>query len=291
MKYYLFIFLFMASTLRAEMINNSEVSYPYDIEINKDDSVIKYLVDSTYYDRFSTEVLGVYVINNNIPMRITKDLKKMAKILDRYIDLSSSNQIIDTNDTQMNKFKEIISTDIFHKYSKKYMNNHSEMRDINRLLRNTNDYKEITNLFNKLENYINKKKDLYHRQNNKDGISFCKEIKKTILNPLAKINSVENITDEIFEKSIKRLSKRELKIVWDEFKNSNLGLIKTYFNANNDKLVQLDANNLLEIDLNYLEWNGLPKYYICLRIFGQKWYLKISDYYVSDLHKVSMIQL
>lgn len=287
MKIQLVLFSFIALKLFADMFEDNEVSYAYDIQMNKDDSIIKYLVDSTYYDQFSAEILGVYIIYDDIPKRINKDLIRMAEILDHYINLSSSNQ----KNYQKIKFKEIISTDVIEEFSSKYIDNYPEMRDINLLLRNVDDYREISNLFNKLENYINKKKDFYHRQNNKEGISFCKEIEKTILNPLAKINAPTKADVNLSKKPIKTLSKKELKIVWDEFKNSNLGLIKAYFDANNQKLAQLDTNNSFSIDLDYLDWNGVPKYYICLKIFGQKWYLKIDDYYVSDLHKVSLIQL
>ena len=92
MKNYLVLFSFIASTLCAEMFEDSEVSYAYDIEMNDDKSVIKYLIDSTYYDRFSAEVLGVYIIYNDMPMKIVKDLDKMARILTHYIYVTENPQ-------------------------------------------------------------------------------------------------------------------------------------------------------------------------------------------------------
>ena len=126
--YFRIILFFLVSTVFAEVSKDSKVSYPYDIEMNYDESVEKYLVDSSYYDQFSAEVLGVYIMYNNIPMRITKDLNKMARILDHYINLSGSN--LENENNRMIKFKEIISIDVFNKFCHKYINNHTEMRDI-----------------------------------------------------------------------------------------------------------------------------------------------------------------
>ena len=93
MKFFLFIIGFLASTLSAEMFDDSDVTYSYDIEMNDDESVFKYLVDSTYYDQFSAEVLGVYVLYDDVPMKITKDLNKMARILDRYLNIEDNTSL------------------------------------------------------------------------------------------------------------------------------------------------------------------------------------------------------
>ena len=288
MKIFLFLVSLFASTLYAEMFDQSEISYSYDIEMNNDTSIIKYHVDSSYYDQFSAEVLGVYIIHRDVPTQIFVDLKKMAQILDRYINLSSSYDF----DKEITRFNLVISTDVFNQFSHKYINNHPELRDINRILKSVTNYKDSLSLFYELDGYINKKRSLYKEQNNKEGISFCNEIEKTIIRPLVTIiSSIERKNKTIDQWKIGSLNKRELKIFWDKFKDRKLGLIQSYFDANDEKLVQLDRNNTFKIDSNYAELYGWPKFYICLRIFGQKWYLKMDDYYTTKENQITLIEL
>ena len=289
------------------MFDGSEVPYSYDIQLNKDNSVIKYLVDSTYYYRFSAEGMGVYVIYNDIPVTITKDLKRMTEILDHYAFLiENPNYIVSKKnpfslEEAKHNFNEIRkSHQLFRITSQKFLNQEADARDLARILEKQYDFttKGITKLYLSLEKYLNKKLDLYTRQNNKAGLQFCYLTERMYLTPLLKLkleleeNEKFSIVRDDYKKlAIKRLNKEELKLVWNEFKDSKLGLIRKYFDANAENLVQLDANNTFQINLNYAEWNGFPKYYICLSIFGQKWYLRMDDYYVTDLHKVSLIQL
>lgn len=317
MRYLLFLFYILRSALCAEMFDGSEVPYSYDIQINKDDSVIKYLVDSTYYDQFSAEVIGVYILYNDIPVRITKDLKKMAEILDHYIFLKENpnykipklKKNLFSLEIAKYKFNEIRkSHKLFQITSQEFLNQEADARELARILEKHYDFttKGVSELYSSLEKYLNKKLDFYTRQNNKAGLQFCYLAKKMYLAPvqMLKIELEENdkfnqnqyhnystIRDDYKKLAVKGLNKEELKLVWDEFKDSNLALIRKYFDANAENLEQLDANNSFQINLNYAEWNGFPKYYICLSIFGKKWYLRMDDYYVSGLHKVSLIKL
>ncbi|MDG1701939.1 MAG: hypothetical protein P8I61_03375, partial [Opitutae bacterium] len=93
------------------------------------------------------------------------------------------------------------------------------------------------------------------------------------------------------KRAIKALTKEELQLVWDDFKKNNLGLINTYFGANEDKIVALDSNNSFTIDLDDVEWRGMPNFYLCLNMFGEKWYFRVDDFYVSGLHKINLIKL
>lgn len=164
------------------------------------------------------------------------------------------------------------------------------MRAIDLILTDRTRYKDINSIKNKIENYIFEKKGLYLIQNNKEGVKFCEEIERYLLKPLARV-SQETHTNNMTDWPIKSLSKEELNIVWNNFKDSKLGLIQTYFDANDDNLVQLDENNTFNVELNFEDWDEFPVFYICLRIFGQKWYLKIDDSYISNIHKVNLIEL
>jgi hypothetical protein len=254
--------------------------------------VEKYLVDSTYYDQFSSEVLGIYVLYDEVPIKIYEDTNKMAQILSRFISLK------DNTNTKIvslpKEFNTIKKTKLFNRFSQKHMNHHIELRDIDWML--ADDKKMPKALYDSLNQYIKKKKEYFARQNNEDAEAFFTDIEKTILKPLIKvIQKIESqkikIREDYNKQQISSLNKKELKLVWDEFKENNLGLIQTYFDANKKKLKQLDENNSFEINLNDVEWDGMPKFYICLNIFGQKWHLRIDDYYVSGLHKVNLIKL
>ena len=291
------------------MFDDSDVSYSYNIEMNNDESIIKYFVDTSYYDKFLPEVLGVYIIYGGIPISITKDLRRMNQILDHYINLREgsfqpkqhkltyeSAKINKMKKREMEKLKKITKVGIFNKFSHKYLNNHSEMRAIDIILTDRTRYKDINSIKNKIENYIYEKKGLYLSQNNKDGVKFCEEMEKQVLEPLAIITQKTNTTyrtdrTDRTDKPLNSLSKEELNIVWDNFKDSKLGLIHTYFEANDDNLLQLDENNTFNVELNFEEWNEFPVFYICLRIFSQKWYLRIDDSYISNIHKVNLIEL
>ena len=300
MKILLILFPLLASTLSAEIFDGSEVSYSYDLEMNNDESIIKYFVDSTYYDKYLAEVIGVYIIYNGIPMSISKDLRRMNQILNHYINLRTGSfepkliyedsKIEKLKNREMENLKKIANVGVFNKFSHKYHNNHIEMRDIDLFLTNKTRYKDIHSIKKNIENYIYKKKGFYLRQNNTDGVKFCEEIERYVLKPLSIITQ-KTYTNDTSEKPLKSLSKEELKIIWDDFKDSKLGLIQTYFDANDDKLVQLDVNNTFNVGLNFEDWSEFPVFYICLRIFDQKWYLKIDDSYISNLHKVKLIEL
>ncbi|MFL2826082.1 MAG: hypothetical protein ACJZ8T_03305 [Coraliomargaritaceae bacterium] len=299
----------MASTLSAEMFDDSDVTYSYDIEMNDDESVFKYLVDSTYYDQFSAKVLGVYIIYNDVPMKITKDLNKMARILKHYIFLNENpNYGLSANDNEFSltkaksTFDKIIQTErLFSLTSNRFLNQAADARDFSRILEKHYDFtaKGIAEMQSSLTIIYKRKIALYTRQNNKQGLEFCKEVNKGYIVPLSKLvkqlddyNKPQTPIRKNFKKfAIERLNIEELKIFWDDFKENDLGLIQTYFNANEKKLKQLDENNSFEIELDDVDWNGMPKFYISLNIFGQQWYLSTDYYNVSGLHKVNLIKL
>ena len=319
--YYL-VLTFIASTLCAEMFEDSVVPYSYDIEMNNDDDVIKYLVDSTYYDQFSVEILGVYVMYNDIPIRISKDLKRMAEVLDHYIFLRQNpNYKIPKLEPKKSrysyqavkfKFNQIKKThQLFQLTSQDFHNQEADARELSVILQKHNDFSTngLSELHLSIGNFLNRKTDFYTRQNDRVALKFCDLIRarylypiQNILNQLTDIEETNKFNQHLEEQhsnlrgnfkklGIKGLNKDELKVVWDEFKESKLGLIQTYFKANDEKLIQLDANNTFQVDLDYVDLNGMPKFYICLNLFGQKWYLRIDDYYVSEHHKISLIKL
>jgi hypothetical protein len=315
MKIYLFIIGFLVSTLSAEMFDDSEVSYSYDIEMSDDDSVIKYLVDTTFYDQFSAEVLGVYVLYDDVPMKITKEVDKLARILTHYIYVTENPKYkipreeprkkISLKELQGVLNKTLDTKQLMSLVQNEYLNHTPDARSIIHILKangNTLTIDNLEKLYASLESYLDSKIALYVERNNKQSVKFFITVKRLYLTPIGKILlslkeyyepiiAVSPIRDKYETLAIKGLNKKELKLVWDEFKENNLGLIQTYFDANKKKLKQLDENNSFEINLNDVEWDGMPKFYICLNIFGQKWHLRIDDYYVSGLHKVNLIKL
>jgi hypothetical protein len=254
--------------------------------------VEKYLVDSTYYDQFSSEVLGIYVLYDEVPIKIYEDTNKMAQILSRFISLK------DNTNTKIvslpKEFNTIKKTKLFNRFSQKHMNHHIELRDIDWML--ADDKKTPKALYDSLNQYIKKKKEYFARQNNEDAEAFFTDIEKTILKPLIKvIQKIESqkikIREDYNKQQISSLNKKELKLVWDEFKEYNLGLIQTYFNANNDKFKALDSNKRFGITFKESGYKKYKYYFLCIKVFGQTWYLELYDDYTSDVHKVSLINL
>ena len=239
--------------------------------------VAKYLVDSTYYDQFSAEVLGIYVLYDEVPMKIYEDTNKMAQMLHQYLRIKQ-------NPNFNNTFSELQRINLFNKFSQKHFNHHTELRDIDWML--SDDKKTPKALYDSINQYIERKKNFYVRQNNEDGVAFCNDIEKTILKPLIKV-----IGNGLNEKDISSLNKNELKLVWADFKKNNLNLIQTYFDANKDKFRVLDSNNRFEISFNESESKKYKYYFLCIKVFGQTWYLELYDDYTSDVHKVSLINL
>lgn len=254
--------------------------------------VAKYLVDSTYYDQFSAEVLGIYVLYDEVPMKIYEDTNKMAQILSRFISLKDNTNT--KSDSLLKEFNTIKKTKLYNRFSQKHMNHHTELRDIGWML--ADNKKTPKALYNSINQYIERKKDFYARQNNEDGVSFCNDIEKTILKPMIKvIKKIDSkkikISEDYNKKQISSLNKKELKLVWNEFKENNLGLIQTYFDANKDKFRVLDSNNRFEISFNESESKKYKYYFLCIKVFGQTWYLELYDDYTSEVHKVSLIKL
>ena len=207
----------------------------------------------------------------------------MQKFLDRSLDT--------------NQLKSLVKNEYFnHSADAKHLCDIIEKNDSTLKIDN------LEKLYESLDSYLDIKIAFYLERDNKQSLEFFNSVKKIYLNPLDEIlNSLEEyyeleipvspIRENYKTLAIKGLNRKELKLVWDEFKENNLGLIQTYFDANEKKLKQLDENSSFGIELNDVEWNGMPKFYISLNIFGQKWYLRVDDYYVSGLHKVNLIKL
>ena len=77
-------------------------------------------------------------------------------------------------------------------------------------------------------------------------------------------------SEDVLEKDINSLSKKELKLVWDNFKNNNLGLIETYFNSKVDQLRTLDNNSILNILYDMNDSSKTPRLLSMFKDFWSK---------------------
>lgn len=200
------------------MFEDSEVSYSYDIEMNNDESVIKYLVDTTYYDQFSAEILSVYVINKDVPIRIIESANIMAQILDRYINLKK-NPYAHANLKLYDDYIKLLNINLFQKFSQVHYNHHLEIRKIELILKDCDRALTLNNIraiYGAVNEYILYKKEVYGRQNNEDGVAFCNDIENTLLKPLLKLGyklkSKTNVKNNPSLTNINNLSKDELKL-------------------------------------------------------------------------------
>lgn len=258
---------------------------------------INYLVDHSYYEEFSAEVLGVYVINDYVPVQIIEDTYRMSQILDHYLYISKNPHAnSEKNKVLTRNYSDLLNINLFEKFSQKHYNHHPEIRDIELMLEGSSkklSINSIKNTYSIINNYNQRKKDFYSRQNNSEGVDFCHDIEKTILKPLREIGyKLKTVSiKDILEKDINSLDKNELKLVWNNFKVNNLDIIETFFNSKGDQLRTLDNNSTLNI-LYDLNDSGKPQhYFLCLKIFGQNWYLELYDDYPSDSHRVNFIHL
>lgn len=300
MKVQLVLFSFIALTLRAELFEENQVSYAYDVEVHTDKSVIKYLVDTSYYERFSADVLGIYVLSSEVPMPILEYTHNMAQILNRFIELKTTTTNKDKDkDKQLmlrREFHKVLNINLFERFSKKYENHHPEIRDISYMLKG-GDFNNIKYLYTSINDYIKRKKDFYSRQNNESAVEFCYDIEKTVLKPIKKIaynmkkKPKVNNGDNFGDKAISNLNMIELKATWNEFKKYNLNVIEKFFENNMDKIYSVNDSNSLEVTLNEEESNNYFYYFICINIFGQNWYVELYDDYVSPIHRISLVRL
>lgn len=295
MYYYLFLFSLIATTLCAELFEENEVSYAYDVEMHTDKSVIKYLVDTSYYERFSADVLGIYVLSSEVPMPILEYTHNMAQILNRFIELKTTTTNKDKQLMLRREFQKVLDINLFEKFSQKYENHHPEIRDISFMLKG-GDFNNIKYLYTSINDYIKRKKDFYSRQNNESAVEFCYDIEKTVLKPIKKIayrikNPKVNNGDNFSDKAISNLNMIELKTTWNEFKKYNLNVIEKFFEDKMDKIYSVNDSNCLEVTLNEEESNNYVYYFICINIFGQNWYLELYDDYVSNIHRISLVRL
>lgn len=265
---------------------------------------INYLVDYSYYEEFSAEVLGVYVINDSVPVQILENTYRMSQILDHYLYISKNPNFnkdkVKDKDRLSNDLSDLLNLDLFEKFSQKHYNHHPEIRDIELILEGSSkklSINSIKNTYRIINDYNERKKNFYSRQNNSDGVAFCYDIENTILKPLRGIGYKLNPKHEsvsvkdILEKDINSLNKKELKLVWDNFKDNNLDLIEIYFDAKRDQLEILDNNSSLNIKYDLNASSKPQHYFLCLKIFGQDWYLELYDDYPSDSHRVNFINL
>ena len=136
-----------------------------------------YFIDYSCFEEFSPQVLGLYVIEGDVPIKILEDTYSMAEILKHYIQcLNGFEKRNPVNDEINDKIDKLLNTNLFQKFSDKHYNHHAELRDI-RLTITANKH-NIYNLHYKLNEFITKKNNFYVRQNNFDAIAFCDDIKK-----------------------------------------------------------------------------------------------------------------
>lgn len=256
--------------------------------IDSNSEVTRFLVDYSYYEEFSPKVLGVYVIFDDAPIKIIEDTQIMSQVMSRFIFLSKnphSYKNLELNDN----FRELMDINLMEKFSQKHYNHHVEIRNIELILERSKKQFSLNNIkliYNAINEYNQKKKDFYGRQNNEDGIAFCNDIEKTLLKPLKRIGYKLN-SKPTKDKEINSLSKNELKLFWNDFKKTSLGLIQTYFDANKEALITISSSNTFEIPYN----KKYKYYFLCINMFGQNWYLELYDDYSSDAHEVSLINL
>ena len=264
MNLVIYILLFIYSfSLYSESINENKIE--------------KYIVDYSYLKQFHPHIIGIYVIDGDIPPKITEDIYRMSEILNRYINSKNISS----------EYEILLDINLFNKFSDKHYNHHTELRDLELIKR---DYKNNKlALFNQVDKFITKKKDFYIRQNNYGGITFCNDIEKTFLKPLNKFIKDESVN--INMKEISSLSKSELKAVWINFKKMNYPIIQKYFAAKADKLLSLANDDSFEENPTINKSKELKHYYLSIKMFGQIWYLELYDDYVSNLHNVSLIKL
>lgn len=253
------------------------LSFPLYADGVDDNKYDKYFVDYTYLAEFNPNILGIYVLNDDIPIKIMEDSNKMAQILGRYIFLRD-----DIN--YRSKIDELLSINFFNKFSQKHFNHFTELRDLDLIKRDNGNNADI--LYYKINEFITKKKDFYERQYNSHGIAFCDDIEKSFLKPLYKINK-----SDFSKKEIKHLSKSELKEVWINFKKRNAPLIHKYFINKADKLFTLNDDDTFRIKLNADDLSESRYFYLSVNMLGQTWYLELFDDYVSDLHNITLIKL
>ena len=204
-----------------------------------DVGVEKFMLDSSYYDNFSPEVIGVYVIDDEVPFKITEDIDKMARIVGQIIYLRNnpntnsyiSEFIIAEVEYDLEK---LLSLDLFEEFSEKHNNHHIEIRDIELLLEEiergnlTISLDNIRLIYSSINKYVGRKKDFYIRQNNQQGIDFVLDIEKTILIPLRKMgHKLDPNKKESLSISNNKYSQQFKSIM-------NLNLKKVFFNKHSN---------------------------------------------------------
>jgi len=265
MKILVYFFFLIASFLL-----NADTKNEYEIK--------NYFIDYSYLKEFSPRILGIYVIKGDIPIKIVEDTHIMSQILSRYIVTRFTG-----SKTQSSEYEKLISEKLFNKFSHKHYNYHTELRDLDLIIRDNQNDANI--LYLRINEFVSKKRDFYLRQNNHDGVTFCNDIEKNVLKILLKL-----IHDGDDEKQISSMSKTKLKSFWLDFKKNNYPIIQKYFETKADELISLD-NDTFELKVKANESNKLRYYYISINMFGQTWYLEIYDDYVSELNNISLIQL
>ena len=259
-------------------------------------SSITYSVDYSYYDKYSADVLGVYIIKASTPtpLIVKKDINIMSNILSRYLELKENpnkSPVSIRREQLMARFHKILNRDIFSMYSEKHYKFHQDLRNIQKILNNSSrdfNYENISDLCKNLTVYNSRKQELFRFQNNKDGIGFCDDINDQLISPLNSVkyrfNSLNKIQD------IDSMDQVELTAFWNDFKKNKYNTIKSYFNAHKEKLTLLDNNLRFEVELDEIWTYGLPSFYLCMKMFGQIWFLELDTFHSTN-HRVLLFEL
>ena len=262
------------------------------------DKYERFLIDFSYYEKFSGEVLGLYVVKGDVSPKISEDTYIMAEIINHYLYLKE-NPHANFNLPLKDKFTELITTNIFEKYANRHYNHHTELRDLQLILSNSSNeftLNNIRSIYDSLHAFISKKEKYYSRQNNQDGMYFCDDMNKVILMPIKRIGyelgSDKSSTTDFSYRSIDSLNLQEFKLFWNDFKSSNYKSLSRYFKAITDQFIKLDTGGVIEIPFDNDNLRINKSYFVSLMMFGQVWYFELDkENYFSELHKISLIQL
>ena len=239
----------------------------------------RYLVETSFYDKYKPKILGIYVIDDDVPLKISEDVHRMGQIFSHIIRIR-------TESNKDSKIDNLLNINLFKRFSHIHFNYHTELRDLQLLIRENKTRPKV--LYSRISEYLNKKNDYYIRQNNHEGISFCNDIKNTVLNPLYKLLNVNIDQIDLHDE---KLSITNLKFVWNDFKKNNYHLVKKYFDHKANNLFPLDFDNTFEIKLSPNQYKGQRFYYLCVDLFGETWYLELFDDYDPNLLNIVLIEL
>lgn len=252
---------FPLSTLFNQASNESEVEI--------------YFVDYSNFEQFSPEIVGIYVIDDYVPDQISDLAYNMAQLLNQYLFIRENSYADSTLD-------KLLNIDLFSKFSQKHYNYHTEIRNVQLMLNDSK--KNIKNRYSLINKYILKREEYYGRQNNKEGIDFCKDIQKFLLKPMSE-------GFKYYQKDISTWGKSELTLAWNDFQKNHSKLIKRYFDSKDSNLILVRPDNTFEINVGSGGFKKSKNFYLSIKMLGQNWYLELSEDSLVEFRNVGIIKL